>query len=399
MPVTRSVSRSASKRQVPSEETKTTPVKTPSKRAKTTKGTTTPASATLPASFSIPQPTPEELNADPILPAVLSFSFKEAKAHLISADARFEELFTKMSCKPYDVLEVVHPFRSLTNSILGQQISWMAARSIQHRFLRLYKPELPEKPTDYSEYKTPQSFYPTPSQVANTDVAVLKTAGLSQRKAEYVQDLARKFANGDLSSEKLLSANDDELAEMLIAVRGIGRWTVDMFAIFSLRRPNILPVGDLGVQKGLVRWFLALHSPAHPYSLIPEKLIADTEPEKEKEDGEDALPVAGQPSVAGISSVLPTETTVTGTPLSVVPTKPPAFTPSIEKTLVMEKAKEHRPPLPAGLTVGELKSRLDGKKKIKGAMLTPAEMEALTESWKPYRSLGVYFMWGLADGK
>ena len=139
----------------------------------------------------------------------------------------------------------------------GQQISWKAARSINHKFKRLYDPSLPEDVNDYEwvfivsflrylsntiyRDKSPSASYPTAAQVAATDPVVLRTAGLSARKGEYrtstgniytsacsslqVQDLASRFADGRLSTEKLLNATDEELSDLLIAVKGIGKWT------------------------------------------------------------------------------------------------------------------------------------------------------------------------------
>ncbi|KDR75915.1 hypothetical protein GALMADRAFT_140495 [Galerina marginata CBS 339.88] len=349
------------------------------------------------ASSAISSGIADDSEAESFVPAVLSFDFEDAKKCLIEVDQRFDDLFSKMTCKPFQQLEQVHPFRALATSILGQQISWLAARSILHRFLRLYDPSLPEKPDD--EQRKAITFFPTPGQVANTDIAVLRTAGLSGRKAEYVQDLAARFADGRLSTQKLLEADDEELAKMLIEVRGIGRWTVDMFAIFSLRRPDILPVGDLGVQRGLVRWFLSLHSPVHSYSLSPEKVggTATPKPKKKgKASGEKAEEPASLEGVrqdgeeADTSSVVPA--TSRGT--EDMPSIPPAFTPSIKKTL--NKVGGTTIPLPSGVDIPLLQGRLNGKK-IKGAFLTPQEMEALTECWKPYRSLGVYYMWSLAE--
>ncbi|KAL1682726.1 DNA glycosylase [Schizophyllum commune] len=342
-----------------------------------------------------------------ILPAILTFDYAEAKRHLISVDSRFEELFERLPCKPYEHLETVHPFR-------GQQISWLAARSINHRFRRLYDPSLPEKPTQHSDSRDPDASFPTPAQVANTAIPTLRSA---------VQDLAKRFADGSLSTDKLLNATDEELAEMLIAVKGIGRWTVDMFAMFSLRRPNILPVGDLGVQRRLARWVLALHSEKDPVAISPQKLSdqdreaqaqasaksAKTAPSKRgaktKTQDRDAVPDVASMLNPQESSVLPVE----GGDPDGVPANaeeedsdgplPPPFTPSVNKVLARGAEDGPPPPLPAGLSVTELRTRLTGKKKIKGALLTPAEMEAMTEAWKPYRSLGVYYMWTLSEGE
>ncbi|KAF4598110.1 Alkylbase DNA Glycosylase/Transcriptional Activator [Pleurotus pulmonarius] len=423
MRVTRSASKAAFA-SIPAEPPQATPVRaaakrkapstgTGSKKARTrTKDETTASNAQeqedipLTPAFVIPPRVVADDDSD-VVPAVLSFSFEEAKNHLIKADARFEGLFNELTCKPYEKLERVHPFQALATSILGQQISWMAARSINHRFVRLYNPTLPEKPSDV--VIDTSDLFPTPDQVAKTDVNILRTAGLSGRKAEYVQDLASRFADGRLSTSKLLNANDDELAEMLIEVRGIGRWTVDMFAIFSLRRPDILPVGDLGVQRGVARWFLALHSPTYNISISPDKVtggeLKSTPLGKDDDDDEEGtLPVFGAESATpadpqDLSSVPPGGVAATPMPdgsKKNVSAMPPPLTPASRKILTSTNASAT--PLPSGLTASDLKSRLDGKKKIKGALITPQEMEELTAPWKPYRSLAVYYMWSLADG-
>lgn len=171
-----------------------------------------------------------------------------------------------------------------------------------------------------------------------------------------------------------------------------------MFAMFSLRRPDILPVGkspfrvtfssfspsnfigDLGVQRGLVRWFLSLHSSSHSFSLSPEK-VGGASPKKKKtakkiQLDDDTLPVFGQtlttqdpettdPELAtdtlslDVSSVPPGP--ISATPSSSeLPSMPTLFTPSINRTLNMPESNPVA--LPEGLTVTVLKSRLDGKK-------------------------------------
>lgn len=388
--------------------------------------------------------------------AVLTFSFEDAKAHLINVDPRFAELFGQLKCKPFEHLEQVHPFRSLLQSILAQQISWLAARSITHKFLRLYDPSLPEKPTDFSHVKSPQSFFPVPHQVANTDIETLKSAGLSTRKAEYVRDLATRFADGRLSTAKLLTASDEELVEMLTEVRGIGKWTVDMFAIFTLRRPNILPVGDLGIQRGMLRWFggagfkIRPDKAAQEDTNIAEKpgyargeqtkttytevgmveamlsnrtddgniacgSMSQSNPEINSDSGFDMNGVVAKEDNHIIS--MSTSTALTSERSqgpavppatlisSLIPPPSQAFTPSkssVRDTTVGQEnstgglMKPWTKPLPHGLTPTGMKSRLDGKK-VKGALLTPQEMEALATQWAPYRSLAVYYMWALTE--
>ncbi|KAJ6499304.1 DNA glycosylase [Mycena sanguinolenta] len=386
MPATRSATRSISaspvKRKLESPEVPNSP-----KKAKPSPKPVIPASGTTSTE-------PDFVPAD----AILTFSFEDAKKHLINADHRFEDVFSRLECKPFQQLEQVHPFRALATSILGQQISVMAARSIKHKFIRLYDSSIPEKHSDYTPNES-ESFFPTPQQVAETEIATLRTAGLSARKAEYITDLAARFSDGRLSTKKLMEADDEELAEMLIEVRGIGRWTVDMFALFSLRRPDILPVGDLGVQRGVVRWFLSQHVPSYSFAASPEKnqLASPSKKKTKKVQGEDdALPVFAEPSSTATEEA--PRTPPPAEDASAIPL-PPTFTPSIKRTLAKPALDDGIPALPEGLTVAELKSRLDGKKKIKGAFLSPLHMEQLTAPWRPYRSLGVYYMWALADAE
>ena len=118
--------------------------------------------------------------------AALSFDYAVAKQHLIDADPRFAKLMAELPCKPFeddpeDGLEpgTVYPFRSLCTSILGQQVSWLAARSITHKFIRLWFPDLPEK----ADPANPTKCFPTPEQIFASSFAVLRSAGLSGRKA------------------------------------------------------------------------------------------------------------------------------------------------------------------------------------------------------------------------
>ncbi|KAF8274437.1 DNA glycosylase [Lactarius quietus] len=403
---------------------------------KATKKATKVDAATEGVPRTLIPPSGEELAP---LPAELTFSLEDAKNHLIRADYRFGDIFSRLPCKPFEGVEGIHPFRLVIRHlpIVGhaQQISWSAARSIKHKFLRLYFPELPEKPDEQYWASTRQEVFPTAYQVATTDLDTLRTAGLTGRKTEYVRDLATRFADGRLTNQKLLDANDEELFELLTAVYGIGRWTVEMFAIFSLRRPDILPVGDLGVQRGLLRWVLSLHDPEFRIGASPKKLpdatadprkaegskttpakskkrakvtptSADIDSDQEGESAADDLPtlngrlrrVPTSPP-KDVSSSLPTVTgTTTPGPLG-IPSRPPPLTPSVTQVLSRAPDAPPPPPLPAGLTVDSLRSRLNGKNKVKGAIMTPKDMEELTESWRPYRSVGVYYMWRLAEEK
>ena len=122
-------------------------------------------------------------------------------------------------------------------------MSGAAARSIKKKFILLF-----DNNVDADSDEDLSSCFPTPSQVAACDLATLRTAGLSGRKAEYIQGLAQKFASGELSTKMLINASDEEVLEKLIAVRGLGKWSVEMFSCFGLKRMDIFSTGDLGVQ-------------------------------------------------------------------------------------------------------------------------------------------------------
>lgn len=201
-----------------------------------------------------------------------TFDFEDARKHLTSVDARWGKVMASLTCKPFEgeQTDPFNPFRSLVSSILGQQVSWLAARSIQHKFCRLFFPHLPEKaPPPGTPGITP---FPTPRQVVDLPerTASLRSAGLSGRKVEYIVELAERFVDGRLDAKKLWSMNDDELMQTLVECRGIGVWTVHMFLIFSAKRGDVLPVGDLGIQKNLCRWFS--HDPSIAPSIHPRKL-------------------------------------------------------------------------------------------------------------------------------
>ncbi|KAL1968789.1 hypothetical protein VTN77DRAFT_1150 [Rasamsonia byssochlamydoides] len=171
---------------------------------------------------------------------------EKAVAHLIAVDPRLKPLIDKHPCplfSPEGLAEQIDPFESLASSIIAQQVSGAAAKSIKKKFIALFNADGPDETLRTKRF-------PTPAELARCDIATLRTAGLSQRKAEYIQGLAEKFVSGELSTEMLLKASDEELLEKLTAVRGLGKWSVEMFACFALKRTDVFSTGDLGVQRG-----------------------------------------------------------------------------------------------------------------------------------------------------
>ena len=127
-------------------------------------------------------------------------------------------------------------FTTLARSIVGQQISVKAAQSVWNRFSAL-------APDD--------STHILPSSVLALDVSAMRGAGLSARKVEYLVDLAAHFESGAVHVPLWQQMDDEAIIEELVAIRGIGRWTAEMYLIFHLMRPNVLPLDDLGLLKGI----------------------------------------------------------------------------------------------------------------------------------------------------
>lgn len=177
-----------------------------------------------------------------------------AEAHLISVDPTLKPWIEQFHCKmldPEGLAEPCEPFAALASGIMGQQVSGAAAKSIRNKFVALF-PDIETANGDFGGSLTSaRERFPTPAMVVTRDLATLRTAGLSQRKAEYIHGLAERFVSGELSAQMLINASDEEVLEKLIAVRGLGRWSVEMFACFGLKRTDIFSTGDLGIQRGM----------------------------------------------------------------------------------------------------------------------------------------------------
>ena len=124
------------------------------------------------------------------------------------------------------------PFMTLARAICGQQISVKAAQSVWDRIVLCVGEVTPEKIL----------LKPRPQ---------LRACGLSDRKTEYIADLAQHFADGSIHVHRWPAMSDEEIIAELVQVRGIGRWTAEMFLIFNLLRPDVFPLDDLGLQKGI----------------------------------------------------------------------------------------------------------------------------------------------------
>lgn len=125
-------------------------------------------------------------------------------------------------------------YGTLVRTITGQQLSSKAAATIYTRVTALYGGRTP-----------------TPEEIIATDPQQLRDVGLSGAKAAYLRDLAEHIVDGELPIDELAELPDEKVYEVLIAVKGLGRWSIDMFLMFHLGRGDILPVGDLGIRKAI----------------------------------------------------------------------------------------------------------------------------------------------------
>lgn len=147
-----------------------------------------------------------------------------------------DKYFAKL-IKKYGIIEREErkdPFQSLVRSIIYQQVSGKAAESIFNRFVGLFD----------------SGDLPQPKEVFKTPIEKLRSAGLSGQKALYIKDLAEKFSDGTIRHELLRNMSNEEIISHLVRVKGIGVWTSHMFLMSTMRRPDVLPTGDLGIRKG-----------------------------------------------------------------------------------------------------------------------------------------------------
>jgi DNA-3-methyladenine glycosylase II len=127
------------------------------------------------------------------------------------------------------------PFHALLHAIIAQQLSTKAARTIEGRFSALFDGN------------------PTPAAVSRVSDEQLRAVGFSGQKVRYVRDLCGRILDRSLQLHALDAMTDDDVIQALTSVKGIGRWTAEMFLMFRLHRPDVLPVGDLGIVKAVQR--------------------------------------------------------------------------------------------------------------------------------------------------
>lgn len=147
-----------------------------------------------------------------------------------------------------------HYYQELVDSIISQQLSVKAAAAIETRFKDLFGGKFPD-----------------PEQILSRDVEEFRAVGLSRPKARYIQDLAQKILDGEVTFEKLDDMSNDDIIAELVKVKGIGVWTVHMFLMFCMGRLDVLPTGDLGIKNGVAKLYGIENPTERDVEIIAEK--------------------------------------------------------------------------------------------------------------------------------
>lgn len=178
-------------------------------------------------------------------------------AHLKKSDPKLKVIIEGIKLREITVTR--GPFEALVEAIVSQQLSIKAADTIFNRFVAL----------------TPGKKFPTPREIIKMPTAKMRKCGLSGMKVKFIKDLAKKTLDGTLNFKTIDRLSDEEVIEHLMSVKGIGRWTAEMFLIFSLRRDDVFSFGDLGLRNGLQRIY-KMKKPPTPRQA--EKITAKWKP-------------------------------------------------------------------------------------------------------------------------
>ena len=130
-------------------------------------------------------------------------------------------------------------YENLIETIVSQQLSVKAADTIFGRFLALF----------------PHTQFPIPEEILNTNDAIIRGAGLSFQKISYIKSIASTFLTGQIDEKKIKQMPDDQVSEELVKIKGVGKWTAEMILIFTLNRPDVFSIGDLGLRNAITNLY------------------------------------------------------------------------------------------------------------------------------------------------
>ena len=177
-------------------------------------------------------------------PATATIDYTRARRLLARRDPILRDLMRTHGPCGLAARQHSDPFKALARAIVGQQLSARAAATIFSRFEALF------------------DAFPTPAQVLAVPDDRLRSVGLSSQKLGYLRDLCRRIVEGELPLDVLDRMDDEAVIANLTQVKGVGRWTAEMFLIFRLQRPDVLPVGDLGIVRAVQRAYKLRKAPS-----------------------------------------------------------------------------------------------------------------------------------------
>ena len=166
-------------------------------------------------------------------------TLRKAEAHLASSDPVMARLIAQVGRCGLHRSRREDPFTALVEAIVWQQLSTKAAATIYRRLIALF----------------PDGPHPTPEAILACADESMRAAGLSRAKAIYLRDLATKVADGTVALESIDTLSDDAAIEVMTRVKGIGRWSAEMFLMFRLLRQDVMPVDDLGIVRAMQRQY------------------------------------------------------------------------------------------------------------------------------------------------
>lgn len=170
----------------------------------------------------------------------------DAEKHLSAVCKRFARVLPGHEPYPTKFEKAKDPYRALVRAVVYQQLSGKAAGTIHGRVLALF----------------PDKDHPDPADLLDADPVLLRGAGLSRQKIAALKDVSQKRIEGIIpEARKLVRMKDEEIIERLTAAKGVGRWTVEMYLMFTLGRPDVLPIDDLGVRKGAEKLYRRKFTP------------------------------------------------------------------------------------------------------------------------------------------
>ena len=181
-------------------------------------------------------------------------SLKKADQFLMNKDPEVIPLIKSFELEESPV--EINYFRSLIRSIIFQQLNGKVANVIFDRFIGLF----------------PNNRFPNPQNVIDMEKDHMRSAGISNPKIKYIKNIAEAFLNNSINKSNFKNLSNQDIMEQLTLIKGVGPWTVQMFLMFTLKRSDIFPTGDLGVRKGFKMYFKLKEIPDHETMLSKAKI-------------------------------------------------------------------------------------------------------------------------------